>query len=354
MATSVTFEQESAISPTKWSFKTIQRVQTEPGTHLENSSSTSPMVLWWDYLIGSYSRPQRRTKGLFLWSTRDNSICYFEVCRSFFPYPGALKPNSRQMEFVPICYYVIDDLLFTHHALYDFKRGDYWSTIYRCIHIPSLVTSTQLPGGALSLTQNAFAVLLPKCIIESRAPGSPFFDHTRFYSVPACPPLHPRYCFVIERFPGRPLEETELEVLEVEIDLSIPGPIKIFNRVSRQYTVHWPTYPFHASDDDLHLYLQKGRGGLPCSPLSVRFLQVGNPGKERLTRLGGLEKTRLTGLSVDRGAGYVIFWATEDWHGRMCTFSFICWLDERKPGNKVYSRTKELISSWSRGLLRHF
>ena len=252
------------------------------------------------------------------------------------------------MEFIPRCTEVFDDLLFT---ILDISDGTYWNTTYRCIHLPSLVISTRLPGGSLSLTENAFAVLLPKCIMESRAMGSPFMVRSKIYSVPACPPTHPRYCFIIERL-MRQSRGVEWEVLEVEIDLSIPGPIKVFSRVSQQYTVQRPTYPLYDSDEDLLLYLPLGRGGLPCASLSVQFLQVGKPGKERLARLRGVDKLRLSGLSVDRDAGYAIIWAADNpprWN-RYC--SFICWLDERKQRNMVYSRTRELITSWSRGLLQ--
>ena len=144
------------------------------------------------------------------------------------------------------------------------------------------------------------------------------------------------------------------EVLEVEIDLSIPGPIKIFSRISQQYTVRRPNYPLHDSDDDLLLYLPLGRGRLPRASLSVQFLGVGKPGKRRLARLGEVGKLALCGLRLDKDAGYIIIWAAEDSPAYTQIRSFIWWLDERNPGNMVYSRTKELISSWSRGLLRRF
>ena len=252
------------------------------------------------------------------------------------------------MEFAPRCTQVFNDLLFTTRHTSD---DTHWNTTYRCIHLPSLVISTRLLGGSLSLTENAFAVLLPKCIMESRPMRLPSVVHSRIYSVPACPPTHPRYCFIITRLLGQSLG-MEWEVLEVEIDLSIPGPIKVFSRVSQQYIVQHPTYPLYDSDNDLLLYLPLGRKGLPCASLSVQFLRVGKPGKERLARLRGVDKLFLYELSVDRDAGYVIIWAADDppqWN-RYC--SFICWLDERKQGNMVYSRTRELITSWSRGLLQ--
>ena len=201
------------------------------------------------------------------------------------------------------------------------------------------------------LTENAFAVLLPKCIMESRATRSPSTVHTKIYSIPACPPTYPRYCFTIQRL-LKQSRRVDWEVIEVEIDLSIPGPIKVFSRVSQQYTVQCPSYLLHDSDDDLLLYLPLGPRGLPRASLSVQFLQVGRPGKERLARLGGVDKLRLSGLSVDKDAGYVIIWASDDpplWNRYR---SFIWWLDERNPDNMGYWRTKELISSWSRGLLR--
>ena len=306
------------------------------------------MVLWRDYLIGSFARPQPRTRGLFLWNMRENSVFYFEVCRSFFPSPGALNPNSRQMEFIPFSTKVIDDLLFT---IFDYPGSTPRNTAYRCIHIPSLVTSTQLPGGSVSLTENAFAVLLPKCIMESRGTWSRDPTHTTIYSVPSCLPTHPRYCFIIKRFPQQSWG-VEWKVLEVEIDLSIPGPIKVFSRVSEQYTMQHPSYRLHDGDEDLLLYLPLRRRGLPRASLSVQFLRVGKPGKERLARLGGVDKSHLSRLSVDRDAGYITMWVAGDLHGRTHYYALIWWLNERKPGNIVYSRTRELITSWSRGLLR--
>ena len=251
------------------------------------------------------------------------------------------------MEFVPGCTKVIDDVLFVSLHISDSTRG---SIAYRCIHIPSLVISAQLPGGSLSLAENAFAMLLPKCIMESRVTESYYVARTTINSVHACPPTRPRYCFIIKRFVGQSWK-VEWEVLEVEIDLSIPGPIKIFSRVSKQYTVKRPTYLLHNGDDDLLLYLPLGREGRPCASPSIRFLRVGKPDKRRVARLDGVDKMRLCGLSVDRDAGCVIILAEEDWPHRS---SFILRLDESKPGSIVHSRTKELISSWSRGLLRRF
>ena len=183
--------------------------------------------------------------------------------------------------------------------------------------------------------------------------GVTFPVDTEIHSIAACPLTHPRYCFIIRRFLGQS-RGVEWDVLEVEIDLSIPGPIKIFSRVGQQYSVQRPTFLSYDSDGDLLVYLPLGRGDTPSAPLSVQFLQVGKPGKERAARLRGVGEMRLTGLSVDRDAGYVITWAEEDppRYNRDC--AFVCWLDERKPANLVYSRTKKLISSWSRGLLRRF
>ena len=193
-------------------------------------------------------------------------------------------------------------------------------------HIPSLVISTQLPGGSLSLTENAFAVLLPKCIIESRGTWSPSYAHSKIYSISACTPTHPRYCFIIRRFPERSWE-AEWMVFEVEIDMGIPGPIKGFSRASQEYTVPCPANSLYDSDDDLLLCFQLGRADLSCASLSIRFLRVGKPGEKRLARLG-VDQLRFNGLSVDKDAGYVIFWVADDqsWGTRDC--SFIWWLDE--------------------------
>ena len=252
------------------------------------------------------------------------------------------------MGFVPRCSKVFDDVLFV-----SFDDCNLFSIAFRCIHMPSLVISTRLPGGSLSLTENAFSVLLPKCAMICGSAGSLFLSTSTIYSIDACPPTHPRYCFIIKRLLGH-FEGVEWQVLEVEIDLSIPGPIKMFNRVSQQYTVQYPTDPMHNSHDDLLLYLPLGRGGLPRASPSVRFLRVGKPDIWRVARLGGVDTMRLSRLSVDRDAGCVIIWARENSPLSTHHCSFIWWLDERKPGNMVYSRMKELVSSWSRGLNRRF
>ena len=252
--------------------------------------------------------------------------------------PDALNPNSRQMQFVSLCTKVIDDLLFVHAERFEYTSRN---TTYRCIHIPSLVGSTRLPDGSVSLTRNVFR---PECILELTAVGSISTLQTIIYSIPACPPTRPRYCFIIKRAPEGAWR-VDWEVLEVEIDLRIPGPVKIFSSVSRQYRRQVSTYPLHDNDNDLQLYLPLGRESQPNASLSVRFLRVGKPDDVRVARLGGVDQMQLSGLSVDRDAGYVIIWA--QWNGG---YSFIWWLDERQPGNMV-SQTKELISSWSRGLL---
>ena len=254
------------------------------------------------------------------------------------------------MKQYPLCIKVLDNLLFVSFDIYnsttDCNRG------YRCIHMPSLVISTQLPDGSLSLTENAFAMLLPKCTMESRTTGPLYCARTTIYSIPACPPTPPRYCFVIEGLPAQP-QGVEWEVVEVEIDLSIPGPIKIFSRVSREYTLQHPTYISYDTDDDLLLYRTSGRGVLTRASISVRLMRSGKPGKVRVPRLRGVDDLSLI-LSLDKDAGYVIIWAATCWPRSIHLHSFILWLDERKPGNIVYSRTKELISSWSRGLLQRF
>ena len=346
VATSVTLEQDNPTSPIKLSFRTTQRAPVEMATSLLDP------VLWRDYLIGTFrARAPPRTCGIFLWSMRENSIFYFEVRHSLFPSPGALNPNSRQMEFSPCYIKVLDDLLFV--SFHIFRSTTDWNHGYRCIHIPSLVISAQLPDGPLSLTENAFAVLLPKCVMEPRTRGLPYSFYTTIYSIPACPPTHSRYCFVIEGLP-RQSQGVEWEVIEVEIDLSIPGPIKIFSRVSRQYTLQHPTYIPNDINDDLFLYRTLGRGVLPRASISVRLMRVGKPGKVRMARLKGVDNLRLTGISVDKDAGYVIISAAKIWPQSLRHYSFILWLDERKLGNIVYSRTKELISSWSRGHLQRF
>ena len=106
------------------------------------------------------------------------------------------------------------------------------------------------------------------------------------------------------------------------------------------------------TDNDLLLYLPLGRRFRASASLNVQSLRVGKAGEVRVARLGGVDKMRFSGLSVDKDAGYVIIWAAYDRPQSTRGSSFIWWLDEETPGKVVYSRTKELISSWSRRLLR--
>ena len=272
----------------------------------------------------------------------------------FFPSLGALNPNSRQMEFISYSIKVLDDLLF---ILLGMSDDTHETNVYRCIHLPSLVTSTQLPGGSLSLTENAFAVLQPKCNMESRAMGAGISSASEICSISTCPPTRPRYCFIITRIP-RPSPGEAWEVYEVEIDLSIPGPIKVFSKVFQQYIVQLPTSPVHDSDGDLLLYVPRylppGLRDPLRTSLGIRFLRVGKMGYRRLARFEGVVNLHVYGLHVDRDAGYVIIRGTD--HSPQATHSgpFICWLHEGKPGNMVHSRTRGSISSWGRGLLRRF
>ena len=348
MATLVTFEQENLFSPITLSFRTIQRISVGKGISLLDNFPRDRMALWRDYLIGTYGRAQHRTCGLFLWNVTENSIFYFEVCHSFFPSPGSLNPNSRQMEFFPQCINVVDDVLFV--GLISTRRH----FTYCYIHIPSLVISTPLLGGFLSLAENAVFALPPK--YSYRGASSNLVGQPKIYPIPASSPTHPRYCFVIKRCMSQCLGSfrgVEWEVFEVEVDLRTPGPIKIFSRVSSQYRAQRPTYPLHDSDDDLFLYLPSRWGSRPDhGPPSVRFLRVGKPDTWRVVRFLG-DKMRREGLRVDRDAGYVIIWGREPWGRSTRECCFIWWsVNVRKPGNMA--RTKEWISNWSRGLLRRF
>ena len=245
---------------------------------------------------------------------------------------------------------VRDDILF---IMLEIPRS--YQTTYRCIHLPSLVIATQLPGGSVDLTEKAFAPLLPECRMETRIKGSIGSVHEEVYSIPSCLPTHPRYCFVFNRvLEGSRGIGRYWDIFEVEMDLSIPGPIKIFSRISRQYTVPRPTYFFHASDDDLLLSLPSEHGNTPHSPLSIRFLQVGQPDDWRVVKLGDVDKMRVTGLHVDRNAGYIISWVREGrlWWTR--EYPVIWWVGDRKPGTVARSPVKDLTSGWGRGSLWRF
>ena len=251
------------------------------------------------------------------------------------------------MTSVPRCIKVRDEILFVKIEV----TGSHET--YRCIHLPTLVVSTQLPGGSIDLTEKAFAPLLPECKMKTYTTGSIGSVHEEIYSIPSYLPKHPRYCFILSRV----LEGSEgmdWEIIEVEVDLSIPGPIKIFGRVSRQYTVSRPTYFHHDGDEDLLLSLPSECGHIPRAPLSVRFLRVGKPDDWRVAELEGVEKMRISALQVDRDAGYIIAWVREGWLWWTRRSPFIWWVDGRKPGPVGHPPVKDLTSGWGSGSLWGF
>lgn len=134
------------------------------------------------------------------------------------------------------------------------------------------------------------------------------------------------YYFIVERRLGR-YQGSVWDIFEVEIDLSIPGPIKGISRACQWSSAG--TYLYHCSDDNLLLTLPSVHGIIPNAPLNIRTLRVGTPDDWRAVKIGGMNKMRLSGLHVDRHTGYVIVWVREGrlrWT-REC--SFICWIDER-------------------------
>lgn len=253
------------------------------------------------------------------------------------------------MEYEPCSLKVCDDLLFVKIKIpRDYKH---FCATYHCLHIPTLVISTQLPAGTFALTKWAFYELLPKCQMEVYTAGPNDSFHEEIYPIPSCLPTYPRYCFILSRglFPG-----IDWEILEVEIDLSIPGPIKIFSSISQQYTVPHQSYICHASDDDLLLSLPSKVGFIPNAPLHVRFLRVGKPEEWREARLGGVNPMRLARLHVNKDVGYIIAWVKEGrlWWTR--ERAFIWWVDGKKQGHTVRSLVQGGTSGWSRRLLRPF
>jgi hypothetical protein len=252
------------------------------------------------------------------------------------------------MALVPSFIKVCDDILFV-------KLDFLWShQTYRCIHLPTLVITTQLPGGSIDLTESAFAALLPECEMETCTAGSIVSVHEEIFSVPSCLPKHPRYYFIFSRVLERTIR-MDWEIFEVEVDLTIPGPIKIFGRVSRQYAVPRPTSHVHQSIDDLLLSFPSEHDDTPCSPLSVRFLQVGKLDGWRAVKLKGVNEMYLSRLHVDRDAGYIIAWVRYYQYmqgAREC--SFIWWIGGSKPGAVVHSPAKDLTSGWSCGRLWSF
>jgi hypothetical protein len=253
------------------------------------------------------------------------------------------------MTLIPYFIKVSDDILFVKLKVPG-SHQTYPCQTYRCIHLPTLVITTQLPGGSVDLTENAFAALLPECKMETCTVSSVGSIGEEIYPVPSCHPKHPRYYFIFTRV----LEGSkgmDWEIFGVEVDLIIPGPIKIFGRVSRQYAVPCPTILSRESIGDLLLSFPSEHDDTPCSPLSVRFLQVGKLDGWRVVKLQGVNGMNLYSLHVDRDAGYIIAWVGDGWFEE---YSFIWWIDDRKPGAVVHLPAKDLASGWVFGRLWSF
>ena len=99
--------------------------------------------------------------------------------------------------------------------------------------MPTLVTLVQQPGGSLALMEDE---LPSKCKIEIVLGGieANRSVHEEIYSIPANRTTHPRYCLIVERGKGSQgwYQTTVWEIIEVEVDLGIPGPIKGISGVS--------------------------------------------------------------------------------------------------------------------------
>ena len=216
--------------------------------------------------------------------------------------------------------------------------------------MPTLVTLAQLPGGSLALMEDE---LPSKCKVEIEIVNLDETPSVReeIYSIPACLPTHPRYCLIVGRRLGQ--RQNIWDIFEVEIDLSMPGPIKGIREVSQSsIAVSRGTHLYHCSDDHMVLILPSVHGTIPHAPLSIRFLRVGTLGDWRAVKVGGMDKMCVSGLHVDRHAGYIMAWVKEgrfQW-AREC--AFIWWIDERNQDMVWHSWVRDLVSSWSRRLLR--
>jgi hypothetical protein len=88
---SVTIEQGNITSSVSLLFKTIGRTPLEKEIELQDLN----MVIWQDYLIGSYIRTRnKKSYGLLVWNIKETAPYYFEVCQPPSLQPCALNSNS--------------------------------------------------------------------------------------------------------------------------------------------------------------------------------------------------------------------------------------------------------------------
>ena len=172
------------------------------------------------------------------------------------------------------------------------------------------------------------------------------------YSIPTCLPTHPRYSFIIKKYKCGGSRRDFWDFRGAEIDLSVPGPIKgistFFNSDGWDLSPYRSSYT--CSDDDLFLTYPSVYGHIrDAVPINIRFLRIGRPaGYWREVNVEGVDKMRVSGLHVDKHAGYIIAWVKENRLLGTRESSFIWWINERKA---EYSSVMDLISGWNRRLL---
>jgi hypothetical protein len=240
------------------------------------------------------------------------------------------------MSFQPCRLRVCEDLLFLVKPQIP---GDHCTVTCRCVHIPSLVVLAR-PGQSVDLTEEAFSRLPQGCRIEMDTMES---IQETIYPFPSDTPLHPRYCFTYARV-VRELRSTEVswEDLEIEIDLSIPGPIKPFRRITQGSTV---SRPGHAADDNLLLFSPLSYG-IPRGPLRVRFSRVGWQDAWRVANVKGYDKMRMRGLFIDRDAGYIYGHVQDDSLRQTRDCPIVWWFD---PPHRA-SMMKRWLFGWRQKL----
>ena len=233
---------------------------------------------------------------------------------------------------------VRDDLLFMKFLL----PGPYINATYCCIHMPSLVVSIQIPGEMVDL---AFSRLPKegKMVIDTL--GTMGSINEQIYPSPSNTSAHPRYYFVLERNFESYIKMVS-EVLTIEIDLSVPGPIKAFGRVVQEYTVPNQIRRFRAANDDVQLFFPFFYGDTPRVPPIVRSWGLGSRDAGRVANVEGIEEMRLDGVFVDRDAGYILAWVREGSLSWARDSAIIWWFSPTHTASPI----KRLLSGWSQKL----
>lgn len=206
------------------------------------------------------------------------------------------------MSFRPLCLKVLEDILF---VIKDRRPGSPFSKTCLCIHLPPLIHYACVDSGLPNRTPRKLA----PCFEFGEGPGisEPWTSRREeIYSIPhdAGTSVYPKYRFVLSSF------NTSWEVFDVELDLTVPGPLKPFRSVKHHNTMLSPDVRtcLAASDGDLLVLFTSGVSTPWC--INVRSfsqsLEESDVQSWRVSQVEELNRLDWSWLYVDRAAGYLL------------------------------------------------